>query len=249
MSIKAVVFDFIETLVHTKVDHELCLRRLVETLREDGLVFSSDDFLLNYSSAVHKYSYLREVTCREVKNEIWVSEALMALGYSLVPEDDLVQRAVDAYFQPYIDTLSLSTETLSMLCKIHRRFSTGLISNFTVGRVIHQSLKRLGLTKLLDHVMVSEEAVWRKPHPSIFKEMLDVLDAKPEETVFIGDSLVHDAYGAKYSGLNAILITGGPNAVVEGHKILCFDTKRMEPDFRVASINELPVVLSELCER
>lgn len=245
LRIRVVGFDFVETLVQAGFDNELCLKGLVESLKDSGLTFSREDFLLSYSGVIHKYRYLREVTCTEVSNEIWVADALDLIGQHFEPESELVRRAVDAYFQPYIDSLTPYSKTLSVLASIHRKYSTGLISNFTVARVVHKSLEKLGLTKLLDKVVVSDDVKWRKPHPKIFKEFLGSFDAKPEEVVFIGDSIVHDAYGAKNAGFKTILITGGPNSRID-HRITCYDAKRAEPDFRIPSIEDVPEVLNEL---
>jgi len=245
MLIKAVGFDFVETLVHVSVNHELCMKNLVESLRAEGIRFSPDDFSLNYSAVIHKYRHVREVLYKEVSNETWVSEALGLLGHSVDSGSEVVKRAVDAYFQPYIDSLTLSPGTLVTLSKVHRRFSTGLISNFTVARVIHKCLERLGLTRLLDRVIVSEEIVWRKPHPNIFKELVRSLNVEPEEAVFVGDSLVHDVYGAKNSGLRAVWIVGGSNSMME-HPVTCFDVKKIEPDFRISSICEVLDILDEI---
>src|SRR4030067_2135717 len=105
MRIKAVGFDFVGTLVQSNADHESCMRQLIETLKAAGLEFSSDRFKAIHAVVVNKYRDFREMTCVEVNNEVWVSETLCQMGYSLEPNSEVIRVAVDAYFQPYIDSL------------------------------------------------------------------------------------------------------------------------------------------------
>ena len=246
MRIKAVGFDFVGTLVQSNADHEFCMRRLIETLKAAGLEFSSDRFKEIHTAVVHKYRDLREMTCVEVNNEVWVSETLSQLGYSFGTSSEVIRFAVDAYFQPYIDSLYISPKTLSALSRVHRRFATCLISNFTIALAIHKSIMKLGLDEFLDRIVVSEEKNLRKPHPKIFKDFLEAFDIEPQEAVFVGDSMIHDIYGAKNLGMKTILITS--KAVDPERKINCPALDQMEPDARISSIDRISDVLDRLCK-
>ncbi|HJX24276.1 MAG TPA: HAD family hydrolase [Candidatus Bathyarchaeia archaeon] len=245
MRIKAVGFDFVGTLVQSNADHESCMRQLIETLKAAGLEFSSDRFKAIHAVVVNKYRDFREMTCVEVNNEVWVSETLCQMGYSLEPNSEVIRVAVDAYFQPYIDSLFFSPKTLSTLSRVHRRFATCLISNFTIARAIHKSIRRLGLYDFLDKIVVSEEKSLRKPHPKIFRDFLEAFDIRPQEAVFVGDSMIHDIYGAKNLGMKTILIMSKANDPT-GRKIICPALDPVEPDFRILSIDQISDVLDKL---
>lgn len=57
-----------------------------------------------------------------------------------------------------------------------------------------------------DHIITSEEVGAEKPNKLIFLAALQKTKSKPEETIYVGDSLVSDYYGAKNAGLLPILI-------------------------------------------
>lgn len=70
---------------------------------------------------------------------------------------------------------------------------------------IHSVLQELNLTSYFDIVLTAGEVGYKKPAPEAFKALLAHSNTAPDETLFIGDSLKHDYYGAKQLGLHAAL--------------------------------------------
>ena len=70
---------------------------------------------------------------------------------------------------------------------------------------IRAMLRTHGFEQLMGSVVVSTEEGWRKPHRSLFDKALRELDVASGETVFVGDSPVHDIAGAKAAGLRTVL--------------------------------------------
>ena len=68
-----------------------------------------------------------------------------------------------------------------------------------------------------------------KPHASIFRAVLDLLEVEPPEAVMIGDTIADDVEGARAVGMRAILL----------------DRSAVHPDFepRIESLSELPPLL------
>ena len=68
-----------------------------------------------------------------------------------------------------------------------------------------------------------------KPHASIFRAVLDLLEVDPPEAVMVGDTIADDIKGALALGMRAILL----------------DRKGAHPDFerRIETLNELPRAL------
>jgi HAD superfamily hydrolase (TIGR01662 family) len=68
-----------------------------------------------------------------------------------------------------------------------------------------------------------------KPHESIFRAVLDLLEVDPPEAVMVGDTIADDIEGALALGMRAILL----------------DRERVLPDFepRIETLNELPQAL------
>jgi HAD superfamily hydrolase (TIGR01662 family) len=68
-----------------------------------------------------------------------------------------------------------------------------------------------------------------KPHASIFRAVLDLLEVDPREALMVGDTIADDIEGALALGMRAILL----------------DRERVHPDFepRIETLNELPTRL------
>jgi putative hydrolase of the HAD superfamily len=84
------------------------------------------------------------------------------------------------------------------------RFRLGIVSNFYGN--LEAVCQGAGLAPLFG-VMVDSQCVGaEKPDPAIFRVALDALHAKPETTVFVGDSLRRDREGARRMSMRFIWI-------------------------------------------
>jgi putative hydrolase of the HAD superfamily len=85
-----------------------------------------------------------------------------------------------------------------------RGLRIGIISNWDT------RLKRisddLGLTALVDFLVISAEAGMRKPDPRIFHLALEKAGVRPEDAMHVGDLPEEDAEGARRAGVRPILI-------------------------------------------
>lgn len=90
-------------------------------------------------------------------------------------------------------------------CKDHG-LAVVLVSNTLSrgDREIVEDWRRFGLHDAIDGVVSSHSVGWRKPHPAIFQQALEVARARPAEAFHVGDSLVADVWGAKELGMRAI---------------------------------------------
>lgn len=89
-----------------------------------------------------------------------------------------------------------------------RGFTVGIVSNWH--GVLHQILEGHDLKRHCHFVVTSAEAGYRKPHPAIFEQALQLAGAAAQSTVFIGDSWDDDIEGALAAGLAPILFASGP---------------------------------------
>ncbi len=183
------------------------MAKLHAALVDAGFACDKDAFLAAYGKAHEKYRLIRYGELREVTNVIWVQETLASLGYQVSLDDANMKMALDAFFQDYIDSLELRPSTEALLQKILQTHKLGLISNFTYGPVVHNSLKQLGISQYFQAIVVSGDVGWRKPHHKIFEEALDRLDVCAEEAVFIGDCPLEDIKGALDVGMRAVFVS------------------------------------------
>ncbi len=78
----------------------------------------------------------------------------------------------------------------------------GVISNADTRT--QRVLEGLGLSQLVDVVLLSAELAWDKPDPRIFHEACQLLDVPPKHTLHVGDTLRDDIEGARGAGLQAL---------------------------------------------
>jgi FMN phosphatase YigB (HAD superfamily) len=121
-------------------------------------------------------------------------------------------------------------------CK-SRGLAVVLVSN-TLSRGDEESwvdARRLGIADAIDGLVTSHTVGWQKPHRRIFERALEVAKATPEHTVMVGDRLLADIWGAKRSGMRAVLrrTPATDQAPVD-----------VAPDATIDDLTELPAVLT-----
>jgi FMN phosphatase YigB (HAD superfamily) len=204
---KAVVLDYIGTLVEPR-DYSLEASRLKlhNALNEAGLRTDVEDFLDAYEKAHEKYRVVRYEKLREVTNSVWVSEALNNIGCKVAREDARLEKGLSVFFQDFIDSLELRPYAQKLVSKAAENCKVGLVSNFTYAPAIYASLRKLGLNRFFNAVLVSDAVGWRKPHKVIFDEALRELRVKAGEAVYVGDSPTEDIKGARAVGMKTVFV-------------------------------------------
>ena len=114
----------------------------------------------------------------------------------------------------------------------------GVVSNID-DDYLGPMIGRAGLDRVLDAWTSSEEARSCKPDAAIFLRALEKAGAKPEETIFVGDSREHDVVGARALGMTTLLIEED-DAVTPGQGI----GERAEPDHVIRRLSELVPLMS-----
>jgi putative hydrolase of the HAD superfamily len=88
-----------------------------------------------------------------------------------------------------------------------RGFRLGLISNSHRPLASFQS--HFELEGLISVTVSSSDHGFMKPHPSIFRAALELMEVAPEEAAMVGDSRAHDVEGARAVGMRPILLARG----------------------------------------
>lgn len=134
----------------------------------------------------------------------WVAAACRALGIEL--EDSLLREITPPLFATEIDGLICADGTREALEDLARDYALGCVTNTLAGAgAIHAMLRKYDMFDVMRTVVVSSEEGYRKPHPSLFEKALRQTGAQAAETVFVGDSPLHDIGGAKRAGMRAVL--------------------------------------------
>ena len=141
----------------------------------------------------------------------------------------------------WYEPLSRQAKVEPDLPRILKRFADqglklAIISNtFIPAEVLDRHLQREDLLKFFAVRIYSCDVRYRKPHPRIFDTAMREVGLKPQEVVFVGDSLVADIRGAHRAGM--ITVLKDPT----GLKV----HRRIRPDHVICAISELPALLTK----
>ena len=88
----------------------------------------------------------------------------------------------------------------------------GVISNtlWTGDDDLRADLPLLGLADVVDVVVTSHSAGYRKPHRAIYERALALADVGPEEAFMVGDEPYQDIFGAQRAGMRAVWLRHPP---------------------------------------
>ena len=109
MTCKAVIFDYIGTLVNCKNYTHGCFKTktphshwsLKASMLPKTIFWKHTTWHMRNTEKYATNNY------KEVTNAIWVAEALCSLGFEVTADDTRVKAALNVFFQDFIDTLEL----------------------------------------------------------------------------------------------------------------------------------------------
>ncbi len=241
MPFKAVIFDYIGTLVNCRnYTMDASKQKLCNALIAEGFDINKEMFLTAYDLSHEKYRKVRYEQLREVTNAVWVAEALGKLGFNVTEDNPRIKAALNIFFQDFIDTLELREGAKKLLHQTQKQIKVGLISNFTYAAAIYKSLRKMGICKFFNIVVVSQQVGWRKPSSHIFQFTLKCLKIQPNEAVYIGDSPNEDIKGAKEAGLKTVFVPSQFNSLKD------LKESKQEPDLIAKDLIEICKSLSQI---
>ncbi len=206
--IAAIGFDLFNTLITMEtVALEKALNRLFESLRQSGFSFESTLFKRVYLEESVRFVGEARRNGRETHNRFWIAAALRGLGHRVSPDDPRIAVAVDAYFSAFFEHCRLIPGTSEILGTLKGRYRLGLLSNFTHGPAARQIIDRVGLTSLFDVVLISGELGYRKPHPLVYRRLIEDLAVIAHRILYVGDDPEPDIFGAREAGLRPVWFT------------------------------------------
>jgi len=236
MRVKAVLFDLFDTLLlleSDKVYYPPSLRRLCEFLVKNGVTVPFEDFRRVYFEVREKFYSESRKSLEEPHFNVRVSQTLQRLGYSFDVSDPIVVGATMAFANEFMRYVSLDTDALAVLQKLHGKYKLGLISNFAIPECGWKLLEKFGLKEFFDIVIISGEINRRKPSPEIFNKALKALDVEASRAIFVGDMLDLDVMGPRNVGMKTVLIK---RRRVE-------ENTYVKPDRVITRLRELPAAL------
>jgi FMN phosphatase YigB (HAD superfamily) len=210
--LRAVVFDWGHTLLDFAVAEEAmhdCYEQvLAMVVAEAAEEFPRDVTLVRDISRSVGAEITRSYDDRELEELDLVrlfAEAYHAHGHPLDPS--LVRRVVEMEHRALTSSLVMSASNLDVLRTLKEwGLRLGIVSNITfLPELVQADIDRLGIGQYIDAPVYSSAFGRRKPHPAIFRHVVDQLGVRPEETLFVGDRLNDDIAGAQPVGMRTVL--------------------------------------------
>jgi putative hydrolase of the HAD superfamily len=230
--IKAIVFDWGQTLVDSADGFRVAEKQAQDRLFADLSISDHDAFMQHYRRIrreCHEKSRLSRIV-------IW-----RELYWYYCREADLEK--LQAWEQDYWHTVEHHTqvfpEALRVLQGLARQYRLALITN-TQGQTDQQAHRLRAypeLTTCFEVVIVAgENDVPPKPDAQAFGRCLDKLQLTPQEAVYVGDDWRNDVLGAQNAGMHPVWL--------RHHSV-----QRNYPDVScalpvISSLDELPTLLA-----
>jgi phosphoglycolate phosphatase len=223
LSIKAVIFDLDGTLVAFKLDVNACRTEVIQRLSEQGFprsLFSMKETAFDMLVKVKKY-----LAAKRSENQNFAKTEAMV--FSVVEDFELEAARTTEVFPGITETLkTLRNMNMKLaLCTISSKRATGYI------------LDRFNLESFFDAVVPRESVSEVKPNPVHLETTLNALDVKPQEAVFVGDS-VKDVAAAIPLNVLTVGVTTGLSSMEE--------LTRSGAHYIASSANDLPKLIQQL---
>ena len=202
---EAVLFDYGDTLFHFRYEqrtHRRALERLVEVMELAGIDQPAlfDEFTVRFQRALAERGEHAEMDYAGL-----VREVLAAFGVSV--DDQRLMRGLHAEHRAWDVSRQLHPSTIALLDELRRRgLRVGLVSNaFDPPSFMHEDLELAGIATRIDAAVFSSELGLRKPHPAIYRSVLERLSVDPKRALFVGDRLLEDVVGPRRLGMRTCL--------------------------------------------
>jgi 2-haloalkanoic acid dehalogenase type II len=207
MSIRAIAFDFYETLVQLTTAQREALFDTVA--REVGLdlppgeayhhwaVYTSRDADLRLGGT-ERSAFDGEYPPFIRFGDVWKQRSAELLRHWA--SDAHKHFVADAYVRAHA-TAPLYPDVCPAIDELCERYELAVLSDADTN-FIEACLAHNGLS--FDTIVTSEDLQTYKPHVSMFREVCARLGVEPSEAAYVGDSPWHDIAGARNAGMRAV---------------------------------------------
>ena len=199
-SITDVFFDLDHTLWDFEKNSALTFQKIFD---QNGLTIDVDGFLSMYSPInLEFWKLYREnrISKPELRYQR-LKRTFDGLGISV--SDDMIDLLANEYIAHLSSFTHLVPNTLHILDYLAPRYRLHIITN-GFEEVQEKKLKGSNIHHYFEHIVNSETAGVKKPHPYIFEMALEKAKVSAGNGIMIGDNLEADIQGAKAVGMEAI---------------------------------------------
>ncbi|MGI6434568.1 MAG: HAD family hydrolase [Syntrophomonadaceae bacterium] len=233
--LEVISFDFWNTLYVQEQREQLDSLRanhVKKVLDANGCYYTIEELRMAFYSAWEKAAYFQRAYGLEIGplGHLQIIQDKLAIGL-----EDAVQREL---LKAYTETLlsvppQLNGGVKEILPLLSQRFQLAVICNTgaSPGYVLRQVMVQDQIARYFKVMVFSDEVGYAKPHPEIFKLVLQSLNRSGKQAAHIGDDPVTDVIGAKQAGMQAIWLAPGA------------ETATPEADHHLRKVKDLLTIL------
>ncbi len=165
----------------------------------------------------------------------WIGKGLKTMFHELLPDIDpkTEEKAVATYKEHFYDHCHIYTKiypkVIDTLKSLRKHDVKTAVATAKMSFMAKRVCRVLGLDEFIDHIQGTDNMPG-KPHPAVVLSACQLLGVKPENTVFVGDTVM-DIEAAKRAGCTTAAVTygiGKREALLE-----------KEPDLIIDSFDEI----------
>jgi len=189
-SVKAVIFDLDDTLIHSGIDYKRMKASLINFLVESGAELVLNEDMPNIEIFRTAVENLRKKNFPENKIKNILDRANQILNEA---EMESLSRA--RLMDGALETLSALKDQnikVGIITNGCRRYAVEVIEMFSIGRYI-------------DALIARDDVADQKPNPQHLLKALEILGVSANEAIFVGDHWI-DALCAKNAGVKFVLL-------------------------------------------
>lgn len=212
--IKHIFFDLDHTLWDFEANSGIAFKVI---FKEFKLRINVQKFLTYYKGINQYYwkLYREEKISKDGLRYGRFRDTFDKINYSI--EDDLIEKLSNAYINVLPNSNLLFDGTYEILDHLLPKYQLHIITN-GFNEVQDKKIEKSGLRKYFDKIITSEDAGVKKPNPLIFEYALSLTNARPNESIMIGDNWEADIMGAKNKGFDVIFCNFNRESVAENIK-------------------------------
>jgi putative hydrolase of the HAD superfamily len=145
----------------------------------------------------------REFTPMDFRRARWLHAFA---HFDLTPNDELIDEIDTLFVKTGLSTIEHDPLLIKLLLDLRSHYELAIVTNALYDP--RQKVVQMGLSAVFpdETIFHGEELRLRKPDRKLYHAPLKYFDRTPEETLFIGDSWIHDVAGPINCGMDAIWI-------------------------------------------
>lgn len=199
--IKAVIFDIDNTMYDFDETNRIARAALTDFCTSAFSV-SSEEFQDIFSRAQRMVERRTGMDCAANHNRLIRFQCILELLH--VGRPSYALQMYHIYWDTLIAAMKPEPGLIPLISALHSKNVLMGIGSDMTAYIQYKKLEKLGVLDYMDGIVTSEEAGAEKPAPRLFELCVEKMGCRPDECVFIGDSLKKDVKGAIAGGLHGV---------------------------------------------